>query len=252
MQQPNDKNPLDSTQISSLQQTKTNARKRLQKNFGLFLKQVGQILEEEEDVDQEFYKDFQLCLSFFQMMTITSRNQEIKDDQQIEAKIKDKSKEEPKSVDAQSQETFIQFSYLFEDFSGTLTEALDLLNLEAEAHGYKFKLGSVSSKEQTKNAYAYIYCKERVRTPLQTTESSQDSNKGQKKKVKSKQKSPSHQRCMAYYGFKFQTMKNGLKIFTYHSESALHNHVPKIYQEITPSMISQMLNLGAKSLFQKL
>jgi len=41
----------------------------------------------------------------------------------------------------------VPFDYLFKEFEGTLTDALNLLNMEAEEQGFKFKIGSFSNKE---------------------------------------------------------------------------------------------------------
>ena len=123
----------------------------------------------------------------------------------------------------------VPFDYLFKEFEGTLTDALNLLNMEAEEQGFKFKIKTFSNKESSKSSYAYLYCKERFRyTPPSSTKEKKKVNKKAANGSKSKQ---ANERYMAYFGFKLKTIKNKVKIYMFHSENPTHNH--KSNQEIT-------------------
>jgi len=210
-------------------------KRRLQKCFGQFLRHVGEIFEEEDEINQSFYEEFQNCTLCFQHLSLMP--QDPKTDKIASALLDQEENKgilEKKTTEDQQTKLTVQLNYIFEDFAGTLAEALDLLNIEAEELGYKFKMGPFSNKDQNRNSYAYIYCKERFRYSNMPVENSKYSQKKSKSKYL-------QERCMASSGFKLKAIKDGKKIFIYHSENPQHTHGPKVYQEITQAMISQML-----------
>ena len=206
--------------------------RRLQKSFGHFLCEVGQILIEEDDIDAAFYNELQTCTSAFQMMKLVPQNE--RQSKEIQQNVNEV--EEEKDSLQKTQPLFsivISFGHLFQDFEGSLTETIDILNIEAEELGFKFKMGSFSQKEQKKSSYAYLYCKERHRLA--------DPSQNQKKQCKKSSKKNTQNRCMAYIGFKLKSSTKGIRIFFFHSENSTHNHGPKTYQEISNIMISQIM-----------
>ena len=70
-----DENLSPSPTIFSGQSQVINSRRKLQKCFGQFLRQIGEIFEETEDIDQEFYKEVQSCISSFQIMSLRPNNE---------------------------------------------------------------------------------------------------------------------------------------------------------------------------------
>jgi len=56
---------------------KINPKRRLQKCFGQFLRHVGEIFEEEDEINQRFYEEFQNCILWFQHLSLILQDKKL-------------------------------------------------------------------------------------------------------------------------------------------------------------------------------